>query len=76
MNPHISALSDDELISIVAAVDRISRPLDQRFEGDDDQIVELMNKMGLKQNIVDKLLIAGLVMRECLHRGIRIPHGN
>jgi len=76
MHPIISAMSDDELRSVVTAVDRVSRPLDQRFEGDDDQIVELMNKMGLSQSIVDKLLIAGLVMRECLHRGIQIPHGN
>lgn len=76
MNPVITALSDDELRTVVTAVDRVGRPLDQRFEGDDAPIVELMTKMGLKQTIVDKLLIAGLVMRECLHRGIQIPHGN
>jgi hypothetical protein len=76
MNPIITALSDDELRTVVTAVDRVGRPLDQRFEGDDTPIVELMTKMGLKQTIVDKLLIAGLVMRECLHRGIQIPHGN
>ena len=76
MNPIITALSDDELRTVVTAVDRVGRPLEQRFEGDDTPIVELMTKMGLSQSIVDKLLIAGLVMRECLHRGIQIPHGN
>ena len=76
MHPLIAALSDDELRTVVTAVDRIGRPLEQRFEGDDTRIVELMTKMGLSQSIVDKLLIAGLVMRECLHRGIHIPHGN
>ncbi|PZR93548.1 MAG: hypothetical protein DI537_10555 [Stutzerimonas stutzeri] len=72
----IAEMSDDELRRVVTAIDRVSRPLDQRFEGDDEPIVQLMIKMGLTQNIVDKLLINGLVMRECLHRGIQIPHGN
>lgn len=76
MHPIIAAMSDDELRRVVTALDRVGRPLDQRFEGDDTPIVELMAKMGLSQNIVDKHLIAGLAMRECLHRGIHIPHGN
>lgn len=76
MHPMIAEMSDDELRRVVTAIDRVSRPLDQRFEGDDEPIVQLMIKMGLTQNIVDKLLINGLVMRECLHRGIQIPHGN
>lgn len=76
MHPIITAMSDDELRGVVTALDRVGRSLDQRFEGDDAAIVELMTRMGLSQNIVDKHLIAGLVMRECLHRGIHIPHGN
>ncbi len=76
MHPIIADMSDDELRRVVTAVDRVARPLDQRFEGDDEPIVELMTRMGLSQSIVDKLLITGLVMRECLHRGIQIPHGN
>lgn len=76
MHPIIAAMSDDELRRVVTAVDRIGRPLSQRFEGDDAPIVELMRKMSLPTTIVEKQLIAGLVMRECLHRGIQIPHGN
>lgn len=76
MHPIISAMSEDELRAVVTALDRIGKPLAQRFLGDDTPIVELMVKMGLPTTLVEKHLIGGLVMRECLHRGIQIPHGN
>ena len=72
----INAKTDDELIAIVRCLDRISAPLADRFDGDDEDIVILMKEMGLKQTIVDKLLIAGLVLRECVSRGIKIGNPN
>lgn len=69
-------MSDEQLIDVVQAIDRVSKPLPERFEGDDAPIVELMSQLGLKQTIVDKLLITGEVLRECAHRGLQIPRPN
>ena len=76
MNSLASNMSDERLMSVVSAIDRVSKPLDQRFEGDDEVIVELMAELGLKQDLVGKLLITGEVLRECAHRGLQIPRPN
>lgn len=69
-------LTDQQLLDIVRAMDHVARPLDRRFEGDDDPIVELMKSMNLTQGLVDKLLITGEVLRECVSRGLQLPRGN
>lgn len=73
---NINTMTDEELIAIIRATDMTAKPIDQRFEGDDTSIVELMNEMGLKQTIVDKLLINGLVLREAVNRGLQISNPN
>ena len=69
-------MSDMQLIETVQSMDRVRRPLDQRFEGDDAPIEELLITLGLAQNIVNKLLVEGVVLRECSHRGLHIPGSN
>lgn len=72
----LKIMPDDELLEIIRATDMLAKPLDQRFDGDDKGIVELMNAMGLKQAVVDKMLINGLVLREAVSRGLQVSHPN
>lgn len=60
------------LQEVVKSVDSLQRPMNQRFEGDDFAIVTLMIELGLKQDIVLKLMVAQVVLRECASRGLRI----
>ncbi len=76
MNRFARDMTDEELLSVVQSIDRVSKPLAQRFEGDDEPIVNLIDRLGLKQDIATKMLINGEVMRECLHRGLHIPRPN
>lgn len=76
MQDFAEQMSDDELLEVVQGVDRMSKPLNQRFEGDDAPIVNLMTRLGLNQTVVDKLLVQGAVLRECAHRGLKIPRPN
>lgn len=76
MTNFYSALSDDRILRIVRAMDCVSKPLRDRFEGDDDAVVEVMNELGLNQTLADKLLVTGEVLRECAHRGLQIPRPN
>jgi hypothetical protein len=69
-------MSDEELLEVVQGVDRMAKPLHQRFEGDDTPIVNLMTRLGLNQTVVDKLLVQGAVLREVAHRGLHIPRPN
>lgn len=76
MHEFARQMTDEHLIRVVTALDRATKPLAQRFEGDDTDLVELMTSLGLKQDLVGKLLITGEVLRECAHRGIQIPRPN
>lgn len=76
MHNFAQTMTDEQLLDAVRAMDNVARPLDRRFEGDDDPIVNLMKSLNLTQNIVDKLLVTGEVLRECVNRGIQIPRGN
>ncbi len=76
MHNFAQTMTDEQLLDVVRAMDNVARPLDRRFEGDDDPIVNLMKTLNLTQNIVDKLLVTGEVLRECVNRGIQIPRGN
>lgn len=76
MHEFARQMTDEHLIRIVTTLDRIAKPLPQRFEGDDTDLVELMNELGLKQDLISKLLITGEVLRECSHRGLQIPRPN
>lgn len=69
---HISALDDAAILSLVASLDRLERPIARRFEGDDADIVALMTTLGLHQTLADKLLIGGLILREAVHRGLTL----
>jgi len=69
-------LSDQQLLDIVRVTDILAQPMDRRFEGDDKAITELMTDLKLNQTVVDKLLIAGEVLRECVSRGLQLPRGN
>lgn len=73
-NPTIASLSDADLLAVITAADRLDRPIDRRFEGDDTALVTLMVTLDLKQTLVDKLLVVGAVQREALHRGLTLPH--
>ena len=68
--------SNEQLIEVVKALDAASNKLSRRFEGDDTAIIDLMNELGLSQNIVDKALNTGAVLREATARGIHIPRAN
>lgn len=69
-------LSDERLVEVVQAMDRVNNPLSRRMEGDDTAIVELMEELGLTQNLANKMMINGEVLRECAHRGLQIPRSN
>lgn len=69
-------MSDAELIDVVQAMDHLAKPMSRRFEGDDTALVNMMQKVGLPQDVVSKALVTSVVMRECLSRGVQIPHGN
>lgn len=74
MNPKL--LTDGMLETLIRSSDLMDLPMDRRFEGDTDAIDEFMRENGLKQTVVDKLLIKGALMREALHRGLHIPSYN
>jgi hypothetical protein len=76
MQNFASTMTDEQLLEVVRAMDNVARPMDRRFEGDDDPIVDLMKSLNLNQTVVDKLLVTGEVLRECVNRGIQIPRGN
>lgn len=75
-NEMIRSMSDERLLEVVAAMDRVRKPLDQRFKGDDSALVDLMSEMNLKQDVVSKLLVTGEVLREIAHRGLLVPRPN
>lgn len=70
------SMTDEQLLDVVKAMDNASKLLDRRFEGDDDAIVKLMVDLDLSQNLANKALITGEVLRECLHRGLQMARGN
>ena len=72
----VRAKSDEQLLNIISAHDRLALPLARRFEGDDAPIVDFMTEIGLKQDVVSKLLACTLVMREAISRGLALPEGN
>ncbi|MDW9481873.1 hypothetical protein GOB57_24805 [Sinorhizobium meliloti] len=76
MQEFARAMSDAELLAVVKAMDSASVRLDRRFEGDDDALVQLMDRLALPQDIASKALITGEVLRECVHRGLSMPRGN
>jgi hypothetical protein len=69
-------MSDQQLIDVIISSDNLEKPYSRRFIGDDDAIVNLMEKLGCRQLLADKLLILGEVLRECVSRGIQIPRSN
>lgn len=76
MSDVIRNLSDERLIDIVRAADCIHKSLEERFPGDDKAIVELMHELKMPQTGVEKLLVAGQVFRECMHRGLQVSYPN
>lgn len=69
----IAEFSDEDLIAAVAENDRYRLPVERRFAGDTPIIDALMQELELPGMIVNKLLIASLVFREALVRGLQIP---
>ena len=76
MKNFAKTMTDEELLAVVRAMDNVAQPLNRRFEGDDDAITALMKSLNLNQTVVDKLLVTGEVLRECVSRGLHIPRGN
>lgn len=76
MSDVIRNLSNERLIDIVRAADSIHKLSGERFPGDDKAIVELMNELKMPQTGVEKLLVAGQVFRECMHRGLQVSYPN
>lgn len=69
-------LSDQEIIDVIQALDRINNPLGRRMEGDDDAIVSLMTRLKMPQTIAEKLLVGYVVAREATSRGLQIARPN
>lgn len=76
MSDIIKNLSNERLIEIVRAADCIHKSFEDRFPGDDKAIVDLMTELKMPQTGVEKLLVAGQVFRECMHRGLQVPYPN
>lgn len=72
----IQNMTDCELIEVVRAMDRAILPLERRFEGDDTAITELMDNLGVRHTLAEKLIVTGAVLRECVARGISIQQSN
>jgi len=71
-----SDMTDDEIISVVTAIDRQMKPMSVRFEGDDDAVRTLADSLGVQQGTVQMHLLTSAVLREAAHRGLFIPKGN
>jgi hypothetical protein len=69
-------LSNQEIIDVTQALDRINNPLERRMEGDDDAIVNLMKKLSMPQTLAEKLLVGYVVTREAAARGLQIARPN
>ncbi|TLX16136.1 hypothetical protein [Rhizobium sp. MHM7A] len=69
-------LSNQEIIDVIQALDRINNPLVRRMEGDDDAIVNLMKKLSMPQTLAEKLLVGYVVAREAASRGLQIARPN
>ena len=76
MQNFASELSDQEIVDVIQALDRMNNPLSRRMEGDDDAIVNLMNRLKVPQTIADKLLVGYVVAREATSRGLQISRPN
>jgi hypothetical protein len=70
------SLSDQEIIDILRALDRINNPMERRMEGDDDAIVTLMNKLKVPQTLAEKFIIGYAVAREAASRGLQVSRPN
>lgn len=69
-------LSDQEIIDVIQALDRINNPITRRMEGDDDAIVNLMTKLKMPQTLAEKFLVGYVVAREATSRGLQIARPN
>jgi hypothetical protein len=69
-------LSDQEIIDVIQALDRINNPMNRRMEGDDAAIVNLMTKLSMPQTVAEKLLVGFVVAREAASRGLQIARPN
>lgn len=69
-------LSNQEIIDVIQALDRINNSLVRRMEGDDDAIVNLMTKLNMPQTLAEKLLVGYAVAREAASRGLHIARPN
>lgn len=69
-------MTDKELLDVVLAFDRRSRPMEQRFDGDDQPIRDLCSRLNVRSGPVFAELIIEACLRECCARGLRIPRGN
>ena len=69
-------MTDDQIVDVIAAMDRQSLPLDRRMDGDDIAIRDLVDRLGVKQGAAHMYMITGAVLREAVHRGIIVNRGN
>lgn len=72
----LADMSNEEIVTLVNAYDTLSLPMERRFEGDDDELENIMEKYGFKRDVVTKSLIIGQAMRFALHKGLHIPSKN
>jgi hypothetical protein len=72
----VASMGNAELIELIRVADVLALPLERRSEGDDTALVQLMDRLGLKQTVVDKMLIIGELLREALHRNLYLPRRN
>jgi hypothetical protein len=70
------ALTDDDIIGIVTAFDRQGLPLDRRFEGDDQQLRDFVNKHNIDQLAANFAVVLCVILREATIRGLIIPPVN
>lgn len=72
----VGAMGNAELIELIRVSDVLALPLERRYAGDDTALVAFMDSLGLKQTVVDKMLIVGELLREALHRNLYLPRRN
>lgn len=69
----IKGFSDDLLVETIKAGDAYNLPISQRIKGDTDALDNIMPFSGVNNDIVSKFLVLGMLLREAVSRGIKVP---
>lgn len=74
LNTEIQKLNDFSLLRLVVCIDALNKDIRDREEGDADEYENFLNECGVTVgDIVYKMLCSTLVLRETIHRGLKLP---